>query len=274
MTHSSADNSSSASHSEQAEADDRPRVELMGVTFDAVTEAEAVARIITELEAHRGGWVITPNLDHLRRAQGDAEFKSLVDKGTLIVADGMPLIWASRLAGTPLPERVAGSSLVSTVARAAAEHGRSLFLLGGNEGVADTAAEKLGNSYPNLTVAGTFCPAFGFEKDANELNRILTMLQDARPDIVYVGLGSPKQERLIDQMREALPQTWWLGIGISLSFLAGDVQRAPRWVQKMGIEWVHRLFQEPRRLFRRYLIDGLPFGIRLLFHGIGRRIWR
>ncbi|HEX7008615.1 MAG TPA: WecB/TagA/CpsF family glycosyltransferase [Phycisphaeraceae bacterium] len=242
-----------------------PRVTLAGVAFDAVTEPQCVGWIMDQLAAGRGGWVITPNLDHLRRAQRDQEFRRwLLEEADLVVADGMPLVWASRLQGTPLPERVAGSSLVSTLAQAAAGAGRSLFLLGGSPGAAQAAAEVLRSRYPGLIIAGTACPPIGFENDPQQMDELRQMLKEAKPDIVYMALGSPKQERLIRLLRGEQPGAWWLGVGISLSFLCGQVRRAPRWMQRVGLEWLHRLVQEPRRLARRYLLDGIPFALYLL----------
>jgi len=239
------------------------RVVLRKVAFDAVTQSQAIARIMDGLASGQGGMVVTPNLDHLRRAEIDENFSHMLKQAELVVADGMPLIWASRLARTPLPERVAGSTLVSVLAATAAKQGRSLYLLGGDPGAAEGAAAVLRQQYPALQIVGTHCPPFGFERDAQQMALIRDQLLASKPDLVYVALGSPKQEWLIQQMKPWLPGAWWVGVGISLSFLCGQVRRAPLWMQRMGIEWVHRLVQEPGRLWRRYLIEGLPFAVRL-----------
>ena len=246
-------------------------VTLRGVHLHALTEAQCVSHVIDQLSDGQGGWVITPNLDHMRRADTDGEFRGMLLDADVVVPDGMPLIWASRLQGTPLPERVAGSSLVWSVAEAASQNNRSLYLLGGDPGAADGAAEVLIKRYPSLRIVGTDCPPIGFDKDPAQVDQIVEKLLEAKPDIVYVGLGSPKQERLIRQIRSALPHVWWMGIGISLSFIAGDVKRAPRWVQKLGMEWFHRLCQEPGRLAKRYLVHGLPFAARLLLGAMIQR---
>ncbi len=247
------------------------RITLRGIRLDALTERGCVEHLMRELAAGRGGWVITPNLDHLRRADTDEGFRRMLAEADLVVADGMPLIWASRLQGTPLPERVAGSSLVWSVAASAAKAGRSLYLLGGDPGVAEQAASVLTGHYPGLRVVGTDCPEVGFDKKPGRIDEVVKKILEAGPDIVYVGLGSPKQERLIRQVRVGLPHVWWLGVGISLSFIAGDVRRAPGWVQKLGLEWVHRLLQEPGRLAKRYLVHGLPFALRLLTSALWQR---
>ncbi len=241
-----------------------PEVELEGVGIHAVSEEECVEFILSELEAGRGGWVVTPNLDHLLRTRRDREFRELYEEATLRVADGMCLVWALALQRTPIPERVAGSDLIASLARGAAGRGRSIFLLGGNPGAAERAAAALRARHPGLTVAGTECPASGFERDPIAMARLSRRIHQARPDIVFVALGSPKQELVIRHLRHDRPEAWWLGVGISFSFLCGEVRRAPRWMQRAGLEWLHRLAQEPRRLSRRYLLDGLPYAAWLL----------
>lgn len=248
-----------------------PCVDIMGVPIHRVTQGAFIDHIFTSLSNGVGGWVITVNLDILRRCVRDREFAELAQQATLRVADGMPLVWGSRLKGTPLPERIAGSSLMRPICEEAGRHGRSIFLLGGAPGTADAAARNVRETTANLDVVGTHCPALGFEQRPQDLKAIASALREAQPDIVFVALGSPKQERLIAQLKEQLPHAWWLGVGISFSFLAGEVRRAPIWMQRMGLEWFHRLIQEPRRLARRYLVDGLPFAIRLFVRSVRER---
>jgi N-acetylglucosaminyldiphosphoundecaprenol N-acetyl-beta-D-mannosaminyltransferase len=251
-----------------------PMIHLHGVDLHQIDSRTAIGFILDELEFGRGGTVVTPNLDHLRRVKDDLHFSALVAEADLVVADGMPLIWASRIQGTPLPGRVAGSDLIWTLSAAASERGRSVFLLGGDPGTGDAAAQTLTSKYPNLRIAGTYCPPPGFEKNNNEMATMINALVAAQPDIVYVALGSPKQEQLIDRIKKTLPHAWWLGVGISFSFVSGHVKRAPMLLQKLGLEWTHRLFQEPRRLFKRYILFGVPFGISLLSNAAVNRITR
>ncbi len=250
-----------------------PLVSLLDGTVHAVTEAQAIEWVMASLRAGRGGWVVTHNLDHLRLLRRDRSFRAACEQSTLRVADGMPLIWASWLAGTPLPQRVAGSSLISTLSAAAAREARSIFLLGGDPGAAEGAAAVLQARHPGLHCAGTLCPPFGFERDAPTMAEIRRVLSEARPDIVFVALSAPRQEQIIAMLRDAAPQAWWMGVGISFSFLCGQVRRAPRWVQRVGLEWLHRLCQEPRKLARRYLLQGFPFAVEL-FMGSLRQRWR
>jgi N-acetylglucosaminyldiphosphoundecaprenol N-acetyl-beta-D-mannosaminyltransferase len=238
---------------------------LMGAPLGVVTETEAVQDIIDAAQAGRGHWTITANLDHLRRYHSDPIERSLIDEADLVVADGMPLIWASRLAGEALPERVSGSNMVWSICEAAGERGLSVFLLGGDPCIAERAADIFRARYPDLQIAGTACPPMGFENEKQELDRIQHQVTEAAPQIVFVALGFPKQDLLIRILRSSLPQASFLGVGISLSYATGDVSRAPSWICHLGLEWAYRLSQEPtRRLARRYLIDGLPFGMRLM----------
>ncbi len=248
-----------------------PVVNLLGADLHAITEEETVQIVMKELAKQRDGSIITMNLDHLGRHTRDPFCRELYHRATLHVADGMPLIWASRLQGTPLPERVTGSNLIWTLSAAAAKNKRNVFLLGGEPGTANEAADVLIEKYPGLEIAGTWCPDFGFEKSSDDMTAMTEALIAAKPDIVYVALGSPKQDKLIEILRDYLPATWWVGVGISFSFVTGDVSRAPQWMQKSGLEWVHRLSQEPSRLAKRYLLHGIPFCIRLMTSAIVRR---
>jgi N-acetylglucosaminyldiphosphoundecaprenol N-acetyl-beta-D-mannosaminyltransferase len=248
------------------------RILLLGQPIDAVTSTQALARIFTDLSAARGGWVVTPNLDILRRLVLDTDFRQLCSGASLMLADGMPLVWASRLQGTPLPARVAGSDLIWDLAAAAAREDRSMYFLGGNPGAAEGAANLLVRRSPSLRIVGTECPPLGFERDEAYMTGLLARMHAAAPDIVLVALGCPKQEHVITRLRPHLPRTWFLGVGVTFSFVTGDVRRAPRWLQRLGLEWTHRLIQEPRRLWRRYLVDGLPFAARLLMVSALQRV--
>lgn len=245
---------------------------LPGLRLHAITRARCVSFVMEELGAGRGGVIVTPNLDHLRRLQRDASFRALYDAARLRVADGMPLLWAARLQGTPLPERVAGSDLTHDLAAGLATRRGRLYLLGGDPGVAQQAGSVLASVHPGLELAGVACPQPGFESDPAAMVALREALVGANPDLVYVALGSPKQERLIHELRSLLPRTWWIGVGISFSFVTGAVRRAPRWMRACGLEWMHRLAQEPRRLARRYLLDGIPFALWLLPACVLRRL--
>jgi N-acetylglucosaminyldiphosphoundecaprenol N-acetyl-beta-D-mannosaminyltransferase len=237
---------------------------LMGVSLDAITEGEVIDRVLDGVSKGSGGWICPVNLDVLRQCVEAEPLRELVQSADMVVADGMPVIWASRVAGEPLPERVAGSSLTFSLTAAAANRGASVYLLGGNPRAADGAAARLKQRYPSLRIVGTACPPFGFEHDDRQIAALQRDLEVVAPDIVFIGVGFPKQDRLAVQLRERFPRVWFVSCGISLSFASGELQRAPRTMQAVGLEWLYRLAQQPRRLFRRYVIEGFPFAGRLL----------
>jgi N-acetylglucosaminyldiphosphoundecaprenol N-acetyl-beta-D-mannosaminyltransferase len=244
---------------------------IMGLPFHRLDHTTLIRTFLEGVRGRTGGWIVTPNLDILRQFTRSPESRELIMHASHRVADGQPIVWASRLVGNPVPERVPGSDLVLSLPEAAARAGLSVFLLGGNPGVAAAAAARLEGDCPGLEPVGSYCPPFGFENDPTELERIKEAVQRARPDLVLVGLGFPKQERLIRLLRPEMPETWFIGVGISLSFLAGDQPRAAAALQRLGLEWIHRLAHEPRRLFRRYVRDGLPFGLRLFAWALKER---
>jgi N-acetylglucosaminyldiphosphoundecaprenol N-acetyl-beta-D-mannosaminyltransferase len=245
---------------------------IMGLPFHRLDTPTLIRVFLGEVREGNGGWIVTPNLDILRQFTTCAESRRLILAASHRVADGQPVVWASRLVGRPVPGRVPGSDLVLSLPEAAARAGLSVFLLGGNPGVAAAAAARLEARCPGLEGVGSYCPPYGFEKDAGELAKIKMALKAAGPALVLVGLGFPKQERLIRLLRPELPEAWFVGVGISLSFIAGDQPRAPAVLQRLGLEWLHRLAHEPRRLFRRYVVHGLPFALRLLAWAVMERL--
>jgi N-acetylglucosaminyldiphosphoundecaprenol N-acetyl-beta-D-mannosaminyltransferase len=236
------------------------RVTLAGVRIDPCNMAEAVEAIVARAAAGGPpGYVVTPNAQHLVLLQDDAEFRRIYAGAMLSVADGMPLVWASRWLGTPLPQRVNGTDLFVALCARAADMGLRIFLFGGRPGAADAAAEELRRRFPGLIIAGSCCPPFGFESDPAELARLDQVLREARPDLLFVGLGAPKQERWIAGHAAPLGVPVALGIGVSFEFVGGLVRRAPGWMQRAGLEWFYRLLAEPRRLWRRYTAGNARF---------------
>lgn len=244
--------------------DPQGRIQLLGVGLDRLSLDGAVEHIASALARGQGGWVITPNLDILRRFVVDAGFRDLCAAADVRLADGMPLVWASRLQRTPLPGRAAGSDLIARLCERAARDGRSVYFLGGNPGAAAAAAAVLAARFPALRIAGTECPPMGFESDPGYMQDLTERVVASHPDVVLVALGCPKQEKVIVGLRSRLPAAWFLGIGVTFSFVSGEIRRAPVWMRRTGLEWVHRLWQEPSRLAKRYLVHGVPFAIRLL----------
>lgn len=249
-----------------------PTVDLRGLTFFDLDEAEFVRMIIAEASDGRGGWIVTPNADIVRLTDEDPEILAMVQSADALIADGMPLVWATRLQGTPLRGRVCGSDLTLSLPAAAADAGLSVFLLGGADGTEIETARILRKRSPGLRIAGTYSPPFGFERDEREIEAIRSTLEQADPDIVFVALGFPKAERLIQQIRDTLPDAWWIGVGAAFDFIAGRYTRAPLWAQQVGLEWLFRLRQDPERLVDRYIRRDLPFVARLFAGALHRRI--
>lgn len=245
--------------------------DFFGLSLQRLDRRSVCRKVAEGLAEGRGGWVLTPNVELVQQASQDPDICALYGRADLRVPDGSPLLWMARLAGHPFPERVAGSDLVWLLAEQAARTGRSLFLLGGDEGIAAAASERFEARYPGLVVAGHFAPQVSVPPTPEQIEAVGEILGASQPDLVFVAFGSPKTEYLIDALRGRFPRTWWLGCGISLSFVTGDVERAPIWLQRIGLEWLHRMLQEPRRLAGRYLTRNLPFALRGLARALRGR---
>jgi N-acetylglucosaminyldiphosphoundecaprenol N-acetyl-beta-D-mannosaminyltransferase len=248
------------------------QVDLFGMRLAQLSSEDLLDHVFASLREGRGGWVVTANLDILRRHRVEPEARDAYARADLRVADGMPLVWASALSGHPLPERVAGSSLTLALADRAARDGRTIYLLGGAEGAAEGARRALEARQKSLRVVGHAAPVVSSPPTLEELSAIEALVREARPDLLLVAFGSPKQEYVCRHLRAAFPRIWMMGVGVTFSFLAGQRSRAPSWMQRAGLEWLHRMLQEPDRLARRYLVDDLPFALRLFGHALRARM--
>lgn len=243
--------------------------------FDNVTMTEAVERILRLVhKADAPQHVCTGNLDHLALLRQDAEFREIYSSAALVLADGMPIVWLSRLRPdtAPLAERVAGSDLLFELCRASAWTGLRLFFLGGMPGAAESATEVLQERFPGVQICGTYCPPKETFDTPEEQAKIAQILREATPDVLLVGLGAPKQEKWIARHKMHLGVPVSIGVGGSFEMAAGMVRRAPRWVQKMGMEWGWRLMQDPKRLYKRYICRDMPLLAGLLVEAIGLRL--
>ena len=242
-------------------------VAILGVAFDNVTFAETLSRIQAMIASRRPHYVVTANVDFLVQAQRDAELRQVLAEAHLVLCDGTPLVWASRLLGNPLPERVAGSDLAPQLIRLAAKNNYRLFLLGATPEANEQAAANVRTQFPNLFVAH-YSPPFRPlpEMDHTDIAR---RIRAVRPDILLAAFGCPKAEKWMARQYHALGVPVVIGVGGTIDFLAGRVRRAPVWMQRAGLEWLFRLCQEPRRLFKRYATDLWHFGL-----AIGAELWR
>lgn len=250
-----------------------PTCDVLGMPVACTDKAGLLDHLFETLARGEGGWLVTANLDFLHRHARDAGARRLYARADVCVADGMPLVWAARVQGDHLPERVAGSDLLLLVAARAAREGRSLYLLGGDPAANTEAVAALRRRWPELAIAGHSSPRVASPPSDEDLAALRDELRRAAPDLLLVGLGSPKQEQVIDALRATLPGTWMIGVGISFSFVAGHVRRAPRWMQQIGFEWFWRMTQEPR-LVHRYLVRDLPFFFELIGRSLVRRARR
>jgi N-acetylglucosaminyldiphosphoundecaprenol N-acetyl-beta-D-mannosaminyltransferase len=235
----------------------RGRLRLGHLEVDPVDQDGALGRIGALVASGRGGLVFTPNVHHVVLAQNDPEFRAAYGSADLSIADGMPVVWASRLLGPRIPERVAGSDLVLPLARRAAAAGWRLYLLGGGQGVAEEAAGRL-RAETGVEIVGAEGPLVRLD-GPDDTPGALDRIRSAKPHLLLVGLGAPKQEVWMHRHRSALAPAVALGLGASLDFAAGRIARAPLVVSRLGLEWLWRLGREPGRLWRRYLVDDPAF---------------
>jgi N-acetylglucosaminyldiphosphoundecaprenol N-acetyl-beta-D-mannosaminyltransferase len=239
------------------------RVSLFGIEIDPLRMGEAVARCCQWIETDaepRCRFVVTPNVDHAVLLQESEPLRAAYRDASLVLADGMPVVLASRILGRPLPERVTGADLVPALFGAAtAEHPQTAYLLGAGPGVAERAAEQIHFTWPHVRVVGCYSPPMGFEKDTAENEAIIARVNEVRPDILVLGLGAPKQELWVHAHHTRLKTKVALCVGATIDFLAGEKPRAPIWMRSCGLEWLHRLLSEPQRLLSRYAKDAWVF---------------
>ena len=229
----------------------------MNTEIDNLTMDETLQRIDELIQENRNAFVVTPNVDHIIQLERGGELVEAYKQADLILTDGKPLIWISKWYGTPIKEKISGSDLFPRLCKLASERGYSMFFLGAAEGVAEKAATNLMRKYPGLQVVGTYSPPKGFETDKTEMDKIQKMIRDAKPHILIVALGCPKQEFFILHNRNVLGVPLSLGLGASIDFEAGNIKRAPKWMADHGLEWVYRITQDPKRLAKRYLVDDI-----------------
>jgi exopolysaccharide biosynthesis WecB/TagA/CpsF family protein len=236
-------------------------IDLFGMKVSAITMPEAVDRLLDWCRQPLGAgcrYVVTPNVDHAVLFQDHAELRAAYSDASLVLADGAPLVFVSRMLGRRLPERVAGSDLVPRLFDASNEPLR-VFLLGAAPGVAETAAAKIHRGWSGVQVVGTYCPPLGFEHNILENARIVSAVAAAKPDLLVVGLGAPKQELWVHRHRHELQAKVALCAGATIDFLAENRRRSPVWMRRVGLEWLHRVWCEPGRLATRYARDAWIF---------------
>ena len=233
------------------------RIKFLNTYIDNLTMQEAIDAAEKLIQSREPTYIVTPNLDHIVTLETDPEFAEIYSKANLILADGKPLIWISKLLKTPIREKISGSDFFPQMCKMCAEKGYSIFILGAAEGIAAKAARNLCQKYDGLKIVGTYSPFFGFEKNENELRTIAEMIQQAKPDVLAVSLGSPKGEKYIYRNLKENRVPLSISIGATIDFEAGNVKRAPKWMAERGLEWLYRITQDPKRLAKRYWNDAV-----------------
>lgn len=237
----------------------KKQVEIFGLNITNLTKKETILKIEDFIIQRTPKLIVTPNVHHINILQKDYEFSKVYSKAAMVLPDSTPLIFASRILRQPIKERVTGSDLLPLFCNFAAKKKYKLFFLGAEPGIAARAARILEEKYPGLRVTGTYSPPYGFEQDKQENLKIIKMIKITNPDVLFVGLGAPKQEKWALNYKEKLSVPVTICVGAAFDFISMKLKRAPLWMQRFGLEWLHRCIQEPNRLLRRYIAGNTKF---------------
>lgn len=247
-------------------------VNILGVRFQNLTHTETVEFMEGMISIGKPHMICTPNADHVVCIQRDREFKDIIANADLVVADGMAVVYASYLLGKPLKQNVGGRLLLPSMAKLSASKGYRIFLLGGSSPLINQkATDQLRRDYPGIRIVGHYSPPLMSEFDETETARMISLINASKPDVLFVCLGTPKQEKWIAHNLDRLSPPVCLGIGVALDMIAGKVRQPPRWISEIGFEWLFRMLQEPKRLYKRYLINDLVFFYWVLQQRLGIR---
>ena len=242
------------------------RITLMGCQVDNLTMAETLDRVGAFIASGQPHQHVVVNVDKLVKASRDPQLRAIINGCDLVNADGMPVVWAARLLGRPLKERVAGVDLFEALVATAAARGWRVYLLGARDEVVDAVAATFQARHPGLQLAGWRNGYWRADEDA----AVARAVRDSRADLLFVAISSPRKEQFLGRWQAEMRVPFAMGVGGSFDVAAGRVRRAPRWMQRAGLEWFYRFLQEPRRMFRRYFIDDMAF-VWLLIKEAARR---
>lgn len=231
-------------------------ITMMGCRVDNLSMEETLGRIEQFIQSGRPHQHVVVNVDKLVKASRDAQLRQIINDCALVNADGMPVVWASRLLGKPLKERVAGVDLFEALMKCAGEKGWRVFLLGAREEVVSKVAETYQRKYPGLALAGY---RNGYWKGEAEEAEVARQIRDSNADLLFVAISSPKKEQFLGRYQAEMKIPFAMGVGGTFDVAIGRVKRAPVWMQRSGLEWFYRFLQEPRRMFRRYFVDDMAF---------------
>lgn len=230
---------------------------LLNTYVNNVNMDEAIQAIENMIASEKKSYIVAINVDVVMKIENDSYLKEITDHADMVLVDGKPLEWIAKWHKRPIKAKISGSDLVPLLCERAAEKGYSIFIIGGKEGIAEKAKHNLERDLPGIKIVGTYAPPFGFEKDEVELKKINEMISNVHPDILIACFGCPKQEKWIYENYQKYDAKVSICAGATVDFLAGNVNRAPKWMSDHGLEWFYRFLQEPKRMFKRYFIDDI-----------------
>lgn len=233
------------------------KIRFLNTFVNNCSMEECIGEIEKMIVSEQKSYVVAVNCDVIMQIEKDAELKNITDNASMVIVDGKPLIWIAKKHNLPVKEKISGSDLVPLLCDRAAEKGYKVFILGGKEGVAQKAKEKLEERLPQIKVVGAYSPPMGFEKDESETDKINSMINEVSPDLLFVCFGCPKQEKFIYDNINKYNAKVSICAGATVDFIAGNIKRAPKWMRKIGLEWFYRFLKEPKRLFKRYFVDDI-----------------
>lgn len=231
--------------------------QLLNTYVNNLTMSETIDAVEELIKSEKKSYVLAINVDVVIKIENDPYLKKIVDNADMVLVDGKPLVWISNFYGKPLKAKISGSDLVPLLCEEASKKQYSIFIIGGKEGVAEQAKQNLEKRLPGIRIVGTYAPTYGFEKNDAELNKINTLISEAKPDLLIACFGCPKQEKWIFENISKYDAKVSICAGATVDFLAGNIKRAPRWMSEHGLEWLYRFLQEPKRMFKRYFIDDM-----------------
>lgn len=231
--------------------------QLLNTYVNNLTMSETIDAVEELIKSEKKSYVVAINVDVVIKIENDPYLKKIVDNADMVLVDGKPLVWISNFYGKPLKAKISGSDLVPLLCEEASKKQYRIFIIGGKEGVAEQAKQNLEKRLPGIRIVGTYAPTYGFEKNDAELNKINTLLSEAKPDLLIACFGCPKQEKWIFENISKYDAKVSICAGATVDFLAGNIKRAPRWMSEHGLEWLYRFLQEPKRMFKRYFIDDM-----------------
>ena len=230
---------------------------LLNTYVNNVDMNETLSAIDKMIALGNKSYIVAINVDVVMKIESDSYLKKITDEADMVLVDGQPLVWISKWHKRPVKAKISGSDLVPLLCERAADKGYTIFIIGGKDGIAERAKRNLEKDYLGIQVVGTYSPPFGFERDKHELTKINGMISEAHPDLLIACFGCPKQEKWIYENYKKYDAKVSVCAGATVDFLAGNVNRAPKWMSEHGLEWFYRFTQEPKRMFKRYFVDDM-----------------